>query len=473
MVAKNRTKEKTMKNQNKKSKRIQIECIGDLMDALVNVEESENRKLSDAYVGSTVSVEEGVDVVNVKSDDKIVFSMRVTDENASAAFGALKDALERARKALMPKVESPEVVTDVIPHDNTRKPFKRMDADGFNKQLNAVVENANSRLVEIRGGSDIKDVVIAFAFDGGRCIVRSGDREIADEITTDDIWGSFKRCRAAIWQCVDDAKPAKARRTFERFDRRVEKPVEDKHDFAHKFQGVVDSANEKLREIGENELSVESDVVGFYVKSGTLPVASLPKGVGSADEALAKITEKVWSFVNSAKGAAERHKQISERAAEVEADSQWDMSFVKKANPEADESKPWTLGPNPEMASAIVKAVNDAVSTFNRSLLMMFGEVSDLLGGKEEMRLTAKGFTRGIVVSCGKSPCLVTMFPLVANNKTTEESVAFVTAKIAAIGESRTKLYQAVAAEHARQEKLRSISEKRAALDEELKAMAM
>ena len=45
--------------------------------------------------------------------------------------------------------------------------------------------------------------------------------------------------------------------------------------------------------------------------------------------------------------------------------------------------------------------------------------------------------------------------------------------RIAAIGESRTKLYQAVAAEHARQEKLRSISEKRVALDEELKSMAM
>ena len=129
--------------------------------------------------------------------------------------------------------------------------------------------------------------------------------------------------------------------------------------------------------------------------------------------------------------------------------------------------------PNPEMASAIVKAVNDAVGAFNRSLLMMFGEVADLLGGKEEMRLTAKGFTRGIVVSVGKSPCFITMFPLIGNNKTTEESVAFVTAKIAAIGESRTKFYQAVAAEHARQEKLRSISEKRVALDEELKAMAM
>lgn len=462
-----------MKNQNKQSKRIRIECIGDLMDALIKIEESVNEKLADAYVDSTVGVEEGVDVVSVKIDEKVVFSMRVTDDNASAAFGALKNAMERAKNSLMPKAEKPEVVSDVLPQEKGKRFFKRMDADGFNEQLNAVVDNANARLAEIRRGSDIKDVVIAFAFDGGRCIVRSGDREIADEITTDDIWASFKRCRAAIWQCVDDSKPYRARRTFERFERRVEKPVEDKRDFAHKLQGVVDSANEKLRGIGETELSVESDVVGFYVKSGTLPVASLPKGVGSADEALAKITEKVWSFVNSAKGAAERQKQISERAAEVEADSKWDMSFVKKANPEADESKPWALGPNPEMASAIVKAVNDAVSTFNRSLLMMFGEVADLLGGKEGMRLTAKGFTRGIVVSAGKSPCFISMFPLVSNNKATEEAVAFVSAKIAAIGESRTKFYQAVAAEHARQEKLRSISEKRAAIEEELRSMAM
>ncbi len=462
-----------MKNQNKQSKRIKIECIGDLMDALIKIEDSVNEKLADAYVDSTVSVEEGVDVVNIKTGDKVVFSMKVTDENASAAFGPLKHAMERAKNSLMPKAEKPEVVSDVLPQEKGKKFFKRMDVDGFNEQLNAVVDNANARLAEIRGGSDIKDVVIAFAFDGGRCIVRSGNREIADEITTDDIWASFKRCRAAIWQCVDDAKPARARRTFERFERRVEKPVEDKRDFAHKLQDSIASANEKLREIGENELSVESDIVGFYVKSGTLPIASLPKGVGSADEALEKITEKVWSFVNSAKGAVERRKQCSDRAAEIEADSQWDMAFIKKANPETDDTKPWALGPNPEMASAIVKAVNDAVGAFNRSLLMMFGEVADLLGGKEEMRLTAKGFTRGIVVSVGKSPCFITMFPLMGNNKTTEESVAFVTAKIAAIGESRTKFYQAVAAEHARQEKLRSISEKRAALDEELKSMAM
>ena len=459
-----------MKNQSRKSKRVYIGCVDDLVDALVGVETSANEKLEDLGSKSSVAVEQGVDCVNIKLDEKVVFSMAVNDANASSAFGPLSKAIDRAKKEAMPKTEPPKVLVDDINVDPKRRSFGKMDPDSFYAKLKDVVNNANARLVEILGADKINGVVIAAAYDGGRCIVRSGDREIADEVTTDDTWASFKRCRAAILQCVDDAKPANARRTFER---RVEKPVDDKRDFAHRLQDEIVSANEKLREIGETELSVESDVVGFYVKSGTLPVASLPKGVGSADEALSKITEKVWSFVNSAKGAAERRKQCSDRAAEIEADSQWDLSFVKKANPEADDTKPWALGPSPEMASAIVKAVNDAVSTFNRSLLMTFGEVADLLGGKEEMRLTAKGFTRGIVVSAGKSPCFITMFPLMGNNKTTEESVSFVTAKIAAIGESRTKFYQAVAAEHARQEKLRSISEKRVALDEELKAMAM
>ena len=92
-----------MKNQNKKSKRVNIECVDDLVDALVDIETSINDKLADLGVESSVRVEagrvgEGIDTVNVNIDDKTVFSMRVTDANASTAFGSLKSALERAKK---------------------------------------------------------------------------------------------------------------------------------------------------------------------------------------------------------------------------------------------------------------------------------------------------------------------------------------------------------------------------------------
>lgn len=410
-----------------------------------------------------IHVEQGVDVVNLKVGDQTRFSIKVDDSTASSAFGKLKSALERAKKSLMPKAQEAEVVSGDLPCEKTRKTF--LTPDSFNDKMNEVVNYANDRLAEILGAKGASESVIAFAYDGGRCIVRSGDREIADEITTDDIFKSFKRCKSAIWRCVDDAKPWMAKKTQ---DGHRDAP----RNFGHEMESVVGAVNEKLREIGASEIAMESDAVGTYFKSGALPVASLPK-VGNAKDALKKASDKLWSYFNSVKGSTERQKQTAERASEIEANSSWDLAFVKRANPEADVTRPWSLGPNPEIASAIVKAANDSAAAFNKGLPMMFGEISDLLGGRDEMKMSVKGFTRGIVVSFGKTPFLITMFPLVGNNATTDEIVAGVVAKVAAVGESRIEHYRTISAEYSRQEKMRELAEKRAAIDEELKAMAM
>lgn len=461
-----------MKNQNKKSKRINIECVEDLVDALIDIEEAANDKLADLGVKSSVKVEEGVDLINVKIDDQVVFSMKVTDANSSAAFGPLKNAIERAKKSIMPKAEEPEVLTDALP-DKPKKAFKKMDVDEFNSQLESVVEKANVRLVEIRNGGKIDDVAVCFVFDGGRCIVRSGDREIADVLVPDDVFGAFKRCREAIWQSVDDAKLSNAG-----LDERHERPRKEMagegsgHTFSERLDSLLAEANAKLAEMGETALAVTKDSVGVYVAAGNIPLCSLPKGVGDASMAIKKISEKVWSFVDSTRGAVERRKHNAERASELENDSGWDMAMIERANPSIDRSEPWKLGPNPEAAMEIVEAAKKAVKAFNASLRFKFEEVSELIG-QDAMRLSVKGFTRGLAVLCGPDTCLVTNFPLVANNATTEETATFVGTSVASIGESRMAFYTRISEEHARQKKMRELAAKKDALESEIAAMAM
>ena len=456
-----------MKNNGKKSRRVQIDCVSDLIDALVEIEENVNGKLFELGINSAVKVEEGVDLINVKIDDNVVFSMKVTDANASAAFGPLKNALERAKKSIMPKAEEPEVVADVLPQEKGKKLFKRMDADGFNDQLSSVVNKANARLAEIRGGSDIKDVFIAFAFDGGRCIVSSGDREIADEVTTDDIWGSFKRCRSAIWKCVDDSKPYRVVR--------APREVSDGRggSFAERLDEIVKSANEKLAEIGEDPITVTSDSVGVYLAEGTIPLCSIPKGVGSADDALNNVEARILKFVDEVRGVVDRRKHNVQRAKELEADSAWDMAILERANPEIDKSELYKLGPNAEAASAIVDAAKKSVKSFNASLRFKFEGLDEILGDNDERKMSLKGFTRGIVVSFGEDPCFISMFPLVGNNASVEETAAFVGAHIASIGDSRMKYYARIYEEYERKNKLVELSAKKDALEAEISAMAM
>lgn len=461
-----------MKNNGKKSKRVNIECVEDLVDALIGVEEKANEQLADLGVASSVKVEEGVGFVNVKADDTIVFSMKVTDANASAAFGPLKNALERAKKSVLPKVEEPEVVADALPKAERpeRKGFKKMTVDELKKELDSVAVHANERLIEIRG-RDIADVAVCFVFDGASCVVKSGDREIAREDLS-DVFGAFKRCRAAIWQRVDDVKGSRERTRPERPERPRQEAIRESGTFADRLASLLAEANAKLAALGEPALVVTTDSVGVYVAAGNLPICSLPKGVGDAAEALKKVSEKIWAFVDSTRGAVERRTKDEARANELATDSGWDLAVIAKNCPGLDVSEPWKLGPNPEAATAIVEAAKKAVKAFNASLRFKFEEVSALLG-TDAMKLVVKGFTRGIVVMCGENPCLVTNFPLVANNATTEEAATYVTTTVAAIGSSRMAFYARLAEEQARQEKLRALAAKKEALESEITAMAM
>lgn len=440
---------------NKKSKRrISIECVDDMIDALADLESAANERLAGLGAPS-VKVEAGCGTVAVRVGDTVAYSASVSDANASETYARARKVIERAQKDYAPKArdEAPE------PPRN----FEGMTLEEMKERLDDVAEYANVRLVEIRG-EQIADVAICAIFDGARCIVKSGDREVANVLADEDVFGAFKRCKAAIWKSVDDAKPWRKEEP--------EKRVERVASFEERLGDVVRSASEKLVALGEPALAASSDAAGFYVKSGEIPICSVPRGVGSAKEALEKASSRLLSFVDSARGAVERRRRADARASEIETDSGWDIAMIARNCPDVDTSEPWKLGPNPEAASTIVEATKKAVRAFNASIRHKFDEVSGLLG-LDTMKMSVRGFTRGLVVAFGAETCFVTSFPLVANNSTTEETSAYVGATIASIGESRVKYYASIEEEISRHGKIRAIAEKKAALERELAEMAM
>lgn len=453
-----------MKNTGKKSRRVKIECVSDLMDALIDLEMKANDQLADLGVKSAVKVEEGVGFVNIKLDDRVVFSMKVTDESASSAFGALRDAIDRAKKEVTPKAEEAEVLVDDLPA-NEKAVRNDMTEEKFRGELERLAEMANERLVE-HLGDKIDDVVINFTFDGGDTVVRSGQNELVT--LHGHAWGAVKKAKAIVWPKVDALKSGKGS-----YSPKTEKPTRCES-FAERLDEIVKSANEKLAELGEPPISVDSDSVGVYLKAGDIPLCSLPKGVGSADEALDKAKTQVRKFVDTARGVVDRRKRNVERAKDLESDSAWDVAILKQANPamEVEEDELWKLGPNAEAAATIVEAAKKSIRAFNASLRFRFDEVSALIG-PDAMKLSLKGFTRGIVVSFGTEPCFISMFPLVTNNAEVEETAMYVGATIEAMGKTRMEYYERVSKECGRQAQMRELAAKKDALEGEIAAMAM
>ena len=457
-----------MKNKAKKSKRVEIECISDLIDALAAVEEKLNEKLSYAKAPGEVRVEQGVGVVNVLSSGKVSFSMSVNDANAHAAYRPLKNALERAFNAIMPAVEEPSVLVDELPSGQSVDGY----SDRFKEELEKLAGMANERLMERLG--DVKDVVINFTYDGEDTIVRSGQTELI--VLHGHSPAAVKKAKSIVWPKVDELKKSKGNITVNR------KQDGGSVSFADRVSEVVSSANEKLKELGENPIEITSDSVGVYLTEGSIPICSVPKGVGDANVALEKVRASVNEFVRGVIGVVDRRKSNVQRANDLEAESSWSIAMIKKANPSIDGSDDWELaikngevwkfGPNPDAASAIVDAAKRARNAFNSKLRFQFEKVEEAIG-EGRKRMTVSGFMRGIVVSFGDDPCFISTFPLVGNNSTVEETVAYVESTVSAIGESRIQMYERVCAEMERKDKLREIAAKRDALEEELKAMAM
>ena len=457
-----------MKNKAKKSKRVEIECLPDLLDELVGVEEKLNEKLSYANASGEVRVEQGVGVVNVLSSGKVIFSMSVNDANAHAAYKPLKNALERAFNAIMPAVEEPSVLVDELPSGQSVDD----SSEKFKEELEKLAGMANERLMERLG--DVKDVVINFTYDGEDTIVRSGQTELI--VLHGHSPAAVKKAKSIVWPKVDELKKAKCNANAPR--KQDGGPVS----FADRVSEVVASANEKLKELGEAPIEITSDSVGMYLAEGSLPICSIPKGVGDANVALEKVRASVQEFVRGVIGVVDRRRSNVQRSKDLEAESSWSIAMIKKANPSIDGSEDWELaikngevwkfGPNPDAASAIVDAAKRARNAFNSKLRFKFEKVEEAIG-EGRKRMTVSGFMRGIVVSFGDDPCFISTFPLVGNNATVEETVAYVESTVSAIGESRVQMYERVCAEMERKNKLREIAAKRDALEAELRTMAM
>lgn len=437
-----------MKNE-KKKRRITIESVDDLVCALVGEEERANGALLLAGSESSVRVEEDVGAIHIRLNGEEVFSMKVTDASASASFGALKGAIERAKKSAMPKAAEPEVVVDKLPAADD------MPEDKFRAEMDRLSETANVRLVE-HLGQDISSCVINFTYDGADTVIRSGQTEMGS--LHGRTWAEVKRAKSIVWPKVDELKRARQGHRGGSFSERLDE--------------MVKSANAKLAEMGEPQLVVEADSAAFYVKAGSIPLFSLPKGVGSADDALTKAKAKIFGWLDEVRGVVDRRKHNAQLAEGLEANSAWDMAVLTKANPEMDQSELWRLGPNADAASALVEAAKKAVKAFNASLRFRFEGVEGVMS-KDDMKMSFKGLTRGIIVAFGNEPCFVSMFPLVGNNASVGETAAYVEATIASIGESRMRFYAGVEAELARQEKFRDLAARRDTLEAEISAMAM
>lgn len=438
-----------------KNKTPEINSVDELMCELVSLERKVNLKVPE----HEVRVEQGPGSINVNLDGKVVFSMSVNDGNASRAFIAFKSAIERAQKSVTPKYEGPEasVLFDALPPSEGLEKFKA--------EMEKLAAAANARLVERLGQDAAASAAIGFVYGEAETAVRSGETEIGKVSGTD--LRAVKKAKALVWNKVDELK-RQARENHEAEESRA-------GNFSEKLAAIVKTANEKLAEIGEAEMTVEEDSVGVYVSAGRLAVCSLPKGVGSAGDALAKVGERIKSFVNETVGVVGRRKMNAQRAEDLKGGCEWDLAMLERANLSDDKEsvmkEPWKYGPCAESSEEIVSAAKNAAKAFNTSIRHKFEELDEeVVGG---IRMKVSGYTRGVVVSFGDEACFVTNFPLVGNNATVTETAAYVGTTVKAIGDSRIEFYEKVCAETSRKNKLKELAERKDALMAEITAMAM
>jgi hypothetical protein len=298
-------------------------------------------------------------------------------------------------------------------------------------------------------------------------VVRSG-MNVIETIPNADAFRALKATKRAMWAVVDKTRDEVCGKT-----EKQQRPIN-----GLTFDGLMDRindmlihANEKLREMTEatgnfpysfNEVIMTSDYdeAGIYLRSGRTPVCSVVRA-GSKEGVLRDIKAAIWSEVDAIRGSIERRKSLKEEAHELELASK--KREQAAAALVAAGLSPDILGPacDPESAKGIVSAAKKAVSAANLKLIREFGvSVNDVFGGIKSAKLVVKGFSGGLVVLADGKPCLVSRFPKIGNNKTAEKTIAFVTADIASLGESRRNYLLSVRKRIDAELRLREISER-------------
>ena len=412
------------------------------------------------------------------------------------------------------------------PFDRTfeKRGFKKPRGEGytggktFREEMMWTINHINER-----AGQDGVKMLFTSEIGNGHCVVK-GDGEViidvladfdVDSVMTNEVFfGPLRAIKKRIWRLFDDINPMKkhdarhvrreyatAPRINERKDgdktNEAKKPVEPpKRPFNERLSEIVCKANEELSKINVEQLVVSSDSVGVYVCSGRIPVVSEPVGIKDDDSMVKSMNDKIWDFVHSARGAFERRQNDSERIGVLEYDTACDKAMYEKYNAKpaevqseggaeeksegaSDDSGDWKYFHDPDVAASIVRAVKRAIKPFNRTAGVRFYGLSTKIG-EDAITMSIRGFSRGVVVMIGGEPCYITSFPLVGNNKTAEETIAYMEGAIKDLCEKRMAHLEAIKSEFERFDRLHELSNRREALrkesetlDNALKAMAM
>ena len=446
----------------------------------------------DDFEKFVVTVDWDSNRVCIRSGGRLMLDSIVSGSHSNI-MQKVNRAMKRAIDSCKPSGQTePEEVAEIVEAPNavhSEKPaktafkkkqeFDHVGLEEFKPMVSDLLDRFNKDLARYHlPWRQISQWTFSAEYDGDSVSVKSGDREICHGVLRGkDFAGLYKKVRAIVRSEFESTKSERpdARNQPAAAAQKVVKPAVD---FWNEVESFVKEANSKLD--SSSQLVLEKDTAGVYITSGGIAVSSVPRI--NKEKSLAKIKADVTDWIGYVKGVVDRRNEDDRLAEKLSADCDGDESAFEavKAQCGEDVARKKLQMCDETIRASIVGAATGAVNSVNAMLDIRFtGEVADLLGGRDEVKLRVRGFTRGLVVSYGADEegkwkaCLVTRFPSVANNNTISESVAFVRDAIAKIGESRMKHFDKVSKEFEASKKLKSIAERLDAANAELKAMAM
>lgn len=331
------------------------------------------------------------------------------------------------------------------------------------KEIEEALGKANCKLADLMPET-FQDVAIALRSDDHGVTVSSGDREILSR-TLDGIDG-LKAIKKAIWSVVDQARERKPK-------------AAKRDDIYSSIAWLIAKANEDLSDIvregkvydmGEVALSAEYDSAGVYIKSGSTPIFSAVRTM-NPQTVLSMARQAIQAEVEATRAAVERRSSIRDDAVRLAAEDS-KRAAAKAALVAAGQDPSILGGIDENTKSLVVGAVTSALEDARRSWASQFGVMPDIIRLRGNLRLTAKTYDSGLVVSAGGKPCLVTRYPKMANAKATEKMLDFVRSEIAAIAENMAHYFRRVRTEVEREEALHGIAKRLDEAEAELKAAA-